>query len=184
MIAAQEKPNYGYSFPVGEAPAAARGPEPRGRVRSERRARVVLTALILSVFALGIVYVLFNAFTTNIGYRLENLKRQVTELDAENQTLEMLVGKLDTLTRVETLAVTDLGMVAPTEEDTLVIAIADPSALQMPVSRVSPAGTAAADDDRAPPEAETGAPSDPGLLEVLLGFICRHEAGAEPARAG
>lgn len=174
MIAAQEKPNYAYS----EVPAYEGPPEPRERVQSERRARMVLTALLLSAFVLGIVYVLFNAFTTNVGYRLENLKREVAAIDAENQSLEMLINKHDSLVRIEALAVAELGMVAPTEENTLTVAITDPSVLWQPDNSEPPTATAA-EGERLVADAAVRDKSDPSLLEALLSFISGREPSAE-----
>ncbi len=174
MIAAQEKPNYAYS----EVPAYESPPEPRERVQSERRARMVLTALILSAFVLGIVYVLFNAFTTNVGYRLENLKREVAAIDAENQSLEMLINKHDSLVRIEALAVAELGMVAPAEENTLTVPIADPSVLRQPDNSDPPAAPAA-EGERLVADAAVRDKSDPSLLEALLSFISGREPSAE-----
>lgn len=183
MIAAQEKPDYGY-YQLPEMPERLQDypadPAPQPGARCERRARLVITALLLSVFALGIVYVLVNAFTTNIGYRLENVKHQVAALQAENQSLEVLVGRQDSLARIEAVAIAELGMVAPTEENTLQVAIGTPAA-----APAAETGTPGATAPNPPPAgAEIAHRADPSLLEVLLGFICGREPGAETTRAG
>jgi cell division protein FtsL len=170
LIIAQEKPNYAYS----ECPVKELRPKPEVKTQSERQARVLLTVMILSAFLLGALYIYFNAQITGVGYRLENMKRQVAAIDVENQSLEMLISRQDSLARVEALATTRLGMVLPKKENVLTIALTgtavseEPEAVQIGGVESVPAQVA---EGGLVHEDALEMASEPSLLEAFLSLI-------------
>jgi cell division protein FtsL len=133
-----------------------------------------MMAMILFAFVLGAMYIYFNAQVTTVGYRLENLKRQVAAIEMENQSLEMVIGKQDSLARVETLATTKLGMVLPKKENVLTIALADtgfPEAQKEVGAGTAEMASVQVAESGGVPEEVAEVASEPSLLEAFLSLI-------------
>lgn len=71
------------------------------------------TAFIMTVALLAILYLCQRAKLMETQYRITNLKQQRKELRAERDSIKLAVEKLESLERIEHLAVNELGMVFP-----------------------------------------------------------------------
>lgn len=108
MIATEKK--YAYYPPETETVA--------DRTLKQRRARQ-LSPLFVGRCVAGLVVLvsvallLLVSFTTVIekSYELDRLKQELAELQNENKRLQFSIGRLESLERVETVAVGKLGMV-------------------------------------------------------------------------
>lgn len=176
MIVAQEKPNYTYA----EQPVPAPPPRERRRPDDDRRWYAAMTVLVLFSLALGIGVNFYSVQIVKVGYNLTALKQEIARLDAENQNLEAALGRLDSLERVERVAVTKLGMVAPSERNVMYVA------LNQPVDKPSKEKTAGAQAAPGTPAARGLALNDTprerepgGLWQAFLRVVCQREtAGA------
>lgn len=171
MIVAQEKPNYSYV----EQPTQTQIRWSRPQPGMGRRTRILLTALVVGTFVLGVALNLYCARVVQLGYKAAMLKAEIARLEAENQNLEVAIGRLDSLERVEAAAVTQLGMVQPSKENVLFVAV-NPAAM--------PDQDLLQDDKEAKPstiQKEPGNLADAryeskGLLETLVRIVCQWEA--------
>lgn len=116
MIAAREKADHFCEEFQASAPIET-------RAVGERSVRLFLMAMVVAAFALGVAFSYANALAVTVGYQAEGLGAEIERLKTENQSLRTAVDKLDSLPRVEFLAVTQLGMVRPTPGDVKVVFI-------------------------------------------------------------
>ncbi len=169
MIVAQEKPNYSYV----EQPAQVRWSRPQPRM--ERRTRILLTVLVVGTFALGVALNLYCARVVQLGYKTAALKAEIARLEAENQNLEVAIGRLDSLERIEVAAVTQLGMVHPSQDNVMFVAV-NPAAMpdQSPLQGDKEAKPSTAQEE---PGKLADAPYESkGLLQTLVQMVCQWEA--------
>lgn len=148
--------------------------QPATRPFRERQVRLPLTALLVAAFVLAAAFGYVNALAVTVGYRAEALRLELAELERERQSLSARIDKLDSLSRVELVAVNHLGMVRPTPDDVLYVAlaptpVADPSPAAREAS-VAADGTAAG---RNGGSRELADARETGLFRAFLDFVAR-----------
>jgi len=168
LIVARERTDYGLEEHRRTVPVEVRS-------SAEKRARLSLMVMVVIAFLLGAAFSYANTYAMNVSYQAESLKKDIAILEAENQSLKAAIDRLDSLPRVEILAVNQLGMIRPTPNDMLFVAIGDPGPAAVS-GAVDPEPTkpAVASDptpeERGLPEGET---SDPGILQAFLDLVIR-----------
>ncbi|RKO67461.1 cell division protein FtsL [Desulfofundulus salinus] len=115
MIVAKEQPYH--QSPPGERYSPAGHPRPQARPREH----LVLTLLILLVFALGILISIFYSRILITGYQITRMQKELAELEIETRGLTEEVSRLSSLERVEAVATTRLGMVKPDERQVVLV---------------------------------------------------------------
>lgn len=70
-------------------------------------------ACIALIFIIGISLVAQHAFINNLGYEIGQHKNKITVLDIENEKLKLELSSLADLSRIENVAINQLGMIAP-----------------------------------------------------------------------
>lgn len=169
MIVARERADYGLEEKRRTVPVQVGSGE-------DKRARLSLMAMVVVAFLLGAAFSYVNAQAMNVGYQTETLRKEIGRLEAENQSLKTAVYKLDSLSRVEALAVTQLGMVRPTPNDVLFVAIGGPGpAAASDAAGLEPTKPAYVASGPAPEERGLpgGKMSDPGILQAFLDLVVR-----------
>ncbi|MBE0466665.1 MAG: cell division protein FtsL [Candidatus Desulforudis sp.] len=170
MIAARERADHYYK-------------EFRATERSETRfvpgkqVRLFITAMVVVVFVLGVAFSYVNALAVNVGYQAERLNVEIARLDAERQSLRTAIDKLDTLPRVEVLAMTELGMVRPTPDNTLFVALGggngDSDLGAAPGKEQAMSVCAIPEDGSDTSEQRRVEAREPGILQAFLDFVAR-----------
>ncbi len=123
MVVAQEQPYY------SSLPKKSRRTRKRTRVHYfPRRERLVLTGMVLLVFCAGILVVFFYAQVLAAGYQLNQVKKQLNDLNIETKALTENVARLSSLERVEKVATTRLGMVKPDTSQMILVKVDLPAA--------------------------------------------------------
>lgn len=77
------------------------------------RTKVAYGALLLLALSLAFMVTSRYAQIASVGYEIVALKKQVQDLDTENQVLANKVAELDSLQNIEYVATTRLGMQKP-----------------------------------------------------------------------
>ncbi|HOV42792.1 MAG TPA: cell division protein FtsL [Syntrophothermus lipocalidus] len=86
------------------------------RITKRRNLQSVrLIAIIAALFGLGLLAVFIRCQLAVLGYQIVELKQEIADLDQQNRHLELRIAELSSPSRIETLAVTKLGMCKPDE---------------------------------------------------------------------
>lgn len=87
------------------------------KVRKVRRfksaSKFVYASVLLLAFLTFLLLTTRYAQITATGYEIVNVKKQLKALEAENQNLEMKIAQLQSLERIEAVAIGKLGMIKP-----------------------------------------------------------------------
>lgn len=180
LVSRQVAPDYRTALPQAPRRQAQppRLPRERTAVRPDPTARRAALArwtlagvLWLGVVALGLLYVHGYDQAVELGFRMNEQRQQVEQLQWENEQLLAEVNELRALSRISAVAMAPveqggLGMVRP---ENVQIAVVDPNALA-PLPSVALAGE---------PLAQTA--GEPGLWDRLTGWAAG--LGFGPARA-
>ncbi len=133
MIVAKEQPYY--QSPPGEKYSPVSRPRPKVRPWE----RLVLTVLVLLIFALGILISIFYSLILITGYQITRMQKELAELEIQTRGLAEEVSRLSSLERVEAVATTRLGMVKPDERQVVLVQAAngaqDPPPESKPVEK-------------------------------------------------
>ena len=125
MLAAAKQRIMGNAAPVPKEHPSERGagPEPTKNPQRRRRAKQAAQrdfrsflkyTLIAAYFViLGSVVVTGNARVAMLGYTIEQAQRTLEEIRQENRSLDAQIAQLDSLHRVEEIAIHQLGMEVP-----------------------------------------------------------------------
>ena len=102
---------------AGQIRIRSRSFEPRTRAASRRRARgnvfgFAVVALVAGTICFALALAARQAAVAKVGYEIVSLKKQLAELQAQNQALESQVARLQSLERIENEA-RRLGMKKP-----------------------------------------------------------------------
>lgn len=173
MIAVRERADR-FHEEIHRSPAH----EPVGRpVVRERQVRLPLIALLVTAFVMAAAFGYANALAVNVGYQAEVLRAEIAELEQERQSLSARLDKLDTLSRVELVAVTELGMVHPSPENVMYVAV-NPSGAGTtlvdadgPDAPMEPAGPIARHSGE--PAGEPAETEGPGIIQAFLELVSR-----------
>jgi cell division protein FtsL len=131
---------------------------------------------VVFAFVLAAAFSYANTYTMNVSYQAQKIEKNIGMLEAENQSLRTAINRLDSLPRVEMLAVTQLGMVRPTPNDMLFVAVGDSGltafsgAADPEPTKPAYAVTGSNPEERGLPG---GKPSDPGILQAFLNLVVR-----------
>jgi len=79
------------------------------------------TAVILFGYALLLVFLCIKSAT--LGYQIENLQNEISDLETANNRIEYQIAEKSALSRVEQIAATQLGMVRPNEKSVLAMEV-------------------------------------------------------------
>ena len=144
MIVAQDKTGYHGFSGINPHPEKAR------RRRFVQKSPVpALSGLILVCFLVGVLITYYFSQVLALGYQISKMETELTLLRVENNSLDEEVHRLNSLERVEYLAVNKLGMVKPANNNILVVAVAgksqpvmtaDTAAVKTRVADIFPAG--------------------------------------------
>lgn len=108
MVVAQEQPYY------TSVPRKSHRARKKTRFHYlPRRVRLVLVGLVLLIFCTGILVVYLYAQTLVAGYRLNEMKKEINDLNTQTQMLSENIARLSSLERVEKVAKAELGMIKP-----------------------------------------------------------------------
>jgi|GEM_PF-664975 len=110
MIATEKK----YAYYPPEVPVAIADRPKQGRARTGQPSpRFVCRCVAGLVVLVSVALLLLVNYTAVIerGYELERLNQELAELQNENKRLQLSIGQLESLERVEDVAVGKLGMV-------------------------------------------------------------------------
>lgn len=114
MLLAKEK----YSYHGLEDQAS--NPKKIVRIRKRKKFKLkpafVISCTVAIVFALGVLLAAQYAKIATTGYKIVSMKKSLAELQLENEHLQSQYNQLQSLDRVEKIATTKLGMVAPNGE--------------------------------------------------------------------
>jgi len=72
-------------------------------------------------FVLGLLLTSQAAIITNKGYEVVRLKQEISSLQTANERLKLEIAQMDSLERIETIALADLGMEKPSADDYLLL---------------------------------------------------------------
>ncbi|NMA01967.1 MAG: cell division protein FtsL [Clostridia bacterium] len=67
------------------------------------------------IFIIGLSLVVQNAVINNLGYQIGQYKAEITALDIENEKIKLELSSLAALSRIEDVAINQLGMIAPND---------------------------------------------------------------------
>lgn len=111
MILARERFDY-FEQPL----QVGRGRKTKKIMRFKLRTRVLYTGIILLAFFMGLGLTWRYAQVTATGYEIVRMKKELKAMELENQQLLMKMENLQSLERIESVAVNKLGMVKPDPE--------------------------------------------------------------------
>lgn len=101
-------------------------------VRSRRKARKVngsLVVMVLVIFAAGLAVAYYFSQLYTLDYQLDTLQGQISTLEAGTQDLNASIANFSSLSYVEEVATTQLGMVRASGQKVLTVAVAPPQAV-------------------------------------------------------
>lgn len=82
-----------------------------------RKDKIVLVVGILCMFSLALLYTFMAAKITMGGYTINSLKADIDTIENQNHRLTLEIEEKSSLKRIETLAISELGMIAPNGKD-------------------------------------------------------------------
>lgn len=141
MILAEARPAYEYSVkPAPRRTPTVAQPARRAvrRPAASPKTRYIVFWLVAVFLALGLAsrFALAAKLTVDIG----GLNKQLAALQAENQQLQLQASELKSLSRIEQVATTRLGMIRPTEARPLVVTGGQATTASVVADVSSPAG--------------------------------------------
>lgn len=111
MILARER------FEYFEQPLQVNHPRRTKKVRRFKgRTRVLYTGIFLLAFLLGLGLTMRYVQVTTTGYEIVRMKKDMKAMEEDNQQLQMKVENMQSLVRIESVAVNKLGMIKPDPE--------------------------------------------------------------------
>ena len=87
--------------------------KPKAQLKLGRVHRLVFSSLVFLAFFLGFTVVLCQARIASVGFRLQELRGEISAVRRENQALEGAIQRLQAPDRLEAVAVHRLGMIQP-----------------------------------------------------------------------
>lgn len=175
MILAKQK--------VNQLPQQTPKATPTKRVRKVTRTRVnpraVYVLIFVIAFLVGIFFTSRYAQLAVTGYQVNQIKEKMQGLELENQKLSVQVDGLKSLNRIETVAMTELGMVKP--EGVQFISVEDKASSKNSVPVESAKGTSAV---KSQATVAAGAVKDDTLLANLAHMLTKAKVAAKTATAG
>ena len=123
-----------------------------------RKDKLVLVVGILCMFSLAMLYTFMAAKITMGGYTINALKADIETIENQNHRLTLEIEEKSSLKRIETLARTELGMIAPNGKNVYYVAMEGIAPANAAASSEADGQTAAvADSNESPVEEEKNA---------------------------
>jgi len=97
---------------------SARSTRKSGSVKT----RLYIMGVIITIFVFGVYYTSLSAQIASKGYQLEQLEKEITQLQTSNERTELIVSSMSSLDKVEHMAVETLGMNKPDSAATMIVA--------------------------------------------------------------
>lgn len=120
MIVAREQVQQHYGIPWEEK---QKRPTPRRGRSFSRRYRIVFTGLVALAFITGVIISFYYAQVFITNYRIHSLQNQLAALQKETDDLYSDLAKLSSLERIEKVAINELGMVKPSSNQVIKVAV-------------------------------------------------------------
>lgn len=139
MVVARER-TESYGLPETPAPQERAGNRRRTSTW-DRKDRLVFTGLVLLIFCSCVVISFYYAQIISTGYRLNKAQHELNLLRTESHDLYTKINQLSSLDYIEVVAVHKLGMVAPEQDD--VVLVQAPMANTVGNGAPAPVGTEA-----------------------------------------
>jgi cell division protein FtsL len=95
--------------------------------------KTTLIKIGIGVFAYAVLLVYVCATVSTMGYRMVNLQNDIDKLQDANRMLEYKIAEKVALDRVETVAITKLGMCKPDSSRAIAITVSEPETIQVAV---------------------------------------------------
>lgn len=112
MVLAQEKLRY--DQPAVESPKSGKVIKRKIRkVNTSKRAKILAISLVVLGFAAGVFVAAQYARLAIKNYQITQIRREISAMKAENEQLQLQIGELRSVARIEAIAVNQLGMVKP-----------------------------------------------------------------------
>lgn len=112
MVLAQEKLRY--DQPAVELPRSGKVIKRKIRkVNTSKQAKILAVSLVVLAFAAGIFVAAQYAGLAQKNYQLAQVKKDIAVMQVDNQKLQLQIGELRSVGRIESIAVNQLGMVKP-----------------------------------------------------------------------
>jgi len=125
MAAVPESRAYtGYLY--GEEPVRAVRPRPRAKVNGS------LVVMVLVIFLAGLTVGCYYSQLYTLNYQLDELQKEIGAAQAGTQDLNASLSRFDSLSYVEEVATTKLGMVKATGESAVRVSVTPPAAPVVP----------------------------------------------------
>lgn len=104
--------------------------QPAGKTRKKvvpaQRLNLKMSSLVLLGFTLGVIVILCQARITYVGYRLQELKREMAQVQEENQAIDGALQRLAAPDKIEAIAMRRLGMVNPRPGEEIKLSVPAP----------------------------------------------------------
>lgn len=102
-------------------------PRNNSRRNSSNSAKLKLRviAAILTIFVFGVYYTSLSASIAGKSYELEQLQREIAQLETSNERMELTLNSMSSLEKVESIAVKDLGLEKRAADTAALVATAD-----------------------------------------------------------
>lgn len=97
------------------------------KLKYKKNPRTFAVIVVMTFFLMGLGLAARYAQLTTAGYKINNLKKQVSSLQNENDQLDLQVKKMESLNRIETIAVDKLGMQKPNAQEGVQFLAIDPA---------------------------------------------------------
>ncbi|WP_051688055.1 cell division protein FtsL [Desulfofalx alkaliphila] len=122
MVLARESKEYSLSQEEIKQPPQPQRQGRRAFRRSVVKQKLVLTAMVLCCFVMGVMVAYYYAQVAYVGYKIDLLQGKLAELRIESNNLEQEVNKLVSLKQIEAIAMGELGMVRPDGDKVVLVA--------------------------------------------------------------
>ncbi|MHB1419910.1 MAG: cell division protein FtsL [Bacillota bacterium] len=105
--------------------------------QAKRYGKVRLCGLILVASCIALLFALQAVTVSNRGIQIDRIKREISDLQATKERLQLDVARLQSLNRVENIATTRLGMQSPTNDNMIILPSLDDQGSTVQVASAS-----------------------------------------------
>lgn len=137
---------------------------PVGEPRSAVNTAIISIVVAVLITAVGLLYLFQTNHVAGLGYEMSQLQRERATLSLRNEQLNYAVARYESLNRVESIAIGQLGM--QTSEDFIFLNVARPALEQLP------------------PPAPPPSPSETVFERIWNSLAGTSTATSEPVQAG
>jgi cell division protein FtsL len=109
---------------------------PVGDPRSAVNTAIILIVVAVLITAVGLLYLFQTNHVAGLGYEMSQLQRERATLALRNEQLNYAVARYESLNRVESIAIGQLGM--QPSEDFIFLNVSRPAQEQLPLPAATP----------------------------------------------